>query len=52
MRTSRKAKPKNDLASNGISEMMDNFICNTILLKAALKEDNFVRHFYIYKQKQ
>lgn len=48
MRTSGKAKPKKDLASNGISEIMDNFICNTTLLMATLKEDNFVHHFYIY----
>lgn len=52
MRTSGKAKPKKDLASNGISEIMDNFICNTTLLKATLKEDNFLHHFYIHKQKQ
>ena len=52
MRTSGKAKPKKDLASNGISEIIDNFICNTTLLKATLKEDNFVHHFNIYKQKK
>ena len=51
MRTSGKAKPKKDLAANGISQIMDNFICTSILFKATLMEDNFVHHFYRNKRK-
>lgn len=52
MTPSGKEKPKNDIVANRISQIMANFICNTIPFTATLMEDNFVHHFYICTQKQ